>query len=180
MENTVENKAKFFAQYWGQEVLSDFTNKGKRCLYSIVVSNFYNIEKSDVYLELKPLSQITDEDAIEVAKIVHQIYSDKWEVIKLVDSSIHVELKGKVNDVYHISIGFRECSINANHHFLKTEDDTAKSFKINIGQVNMSSSKPIGYVYVIDYLRSKGYAMPYMDLSVENMIEYGWVKITNL
>lgn len=28
-----------------------------------------------------------------------------------------------------------------------------------------------------DWLRSKGFLMPFMDLSVEQIIEYGWVKI---
>ena len=28
-----------------------------------------------------------------------------------------------------------------------------------------------------DCLRSKGYALPYMDLSVDNLIEYGWIKL---
>jgi hypothetical protein len=29
-----------------------------------------------------------------------------------------------------------------------------------------------------DYLRSKGYALPFMGLSVEKMIEYNWIKLT--
>lgn len=28
-----------------------------------------------------------------------------------------------------------------------------------------------------DYLRSKGYALPWMGLSVEKQIEYGWIKL---
>lgn len=28
-----------------------------------------------------------------------------------------------------------------------------------------------------DYLRSKGYALPWMGLSVEKLIEYGWIKL---
>lgn len=32
----------------------------------------------------------------------------------------------------------------------------------------------------IDYLRSKGYALPYMRLSIEKQIEYGWIKISQL
>ena len=31
--------------------------------------------------------------------------------------------------------------------------------------------------YEIDYLRSKGYALPWMDLSVQDLINYGWVKL---
>jgi hypothetical protein len=28
-----------------------------------------------------------------------------------------------------------------------------------------------------DYLRSKGYALPWMGLSVDELVEYGWVKL---
>ncbi|MDE5530446.1 hypothetical protein KRE43_12785 [Elizabethkingia meningoseptica] len=31
----------------------------------------------------------------------------------------------------------------------------------------------------IDYLREKGYAVPYRGLSVQKQIEYGWVKLKN-
>jgi hypothetical protein len=29
----------------------------------------------------------------------------------------------------------------------------------------------------VDYLRSKGYALPFMELSVEEMVEAGWIKL---
>ena len=63
-QNTLENKAKFFAQYWEQHVLyfsSDFLRK----IDNLTLDSIEN----DDYLELKPLSQISDEDAIEVSKI---------------------------------------------------------------------------------------------------------------
>lgn len=31
----------------------------------------------------------------------------------------------------------------------------------------------------VDYLRSKGYALPWMGLSVEEMIQAGWIKLIN-
>lgn len=33
---------------------------------------------------------------------------------------------------------------------------------------------------VADYLRSKGYALPYMGISVEDQIKYGWIKLTEI
>lgn len=81
MENNIQNKAKFFAQYWGQHILR----------FSLVDVNSPNSKPTDVvlptwvsykeynywsvlngYLELKPLSSITDEDAIEVATIYNK------------------------------------------------------------------------------------------------------------
>ena len=29
----------------------------------------------------------------------------------------------------------------------------------------------------VDYLRSKGYALPYIGISVDKLIEYGWIKL---
>lgn len=112
MENNLENKAKFFAQYWGQEVLSDLTNGGDRILYPVEASNMYRIQES--YLELKPLSSITDEDLD----------------------------------------------------------------KTNYGCIEMILEK--GYwldVKNSDLLRSLGYALPWMGLSIEQLQEYGWIKI---
>lgn len=164
LENTLANKAKFFALYWGQLILFSDGVRFPNILK-------FGIETNE-YLELTPLSQITDEDAIEVAKIVHQIYSDRWNVVRRTNGLIHIELKGNVNDIYHVSINTFCCSINANHHFLKTETDDRASFKVNIGSVNSSSKYPVGYYTVTDFLRRKGY---YVGDGTE--IEYGWVKL---
>ena len=34
------------------------------------------------------------------------------------------------------------------------------------------------WLNIFDYLRSKGYAIPFMDLSVQDLIDYGWIKLT--
>lgn len=31
---------------------------------------------------------------------------------------------------------------------------------------------------ISDYLRSEGYALPFMGLSVEQQVEYGWIRLT--
>lgn len=67
MKDTIENKSRFFALYWGQQILcwSSSTSSHK---FTMVSYQNYPIRQRD-FLELKPLSQITDEDAIEVAKL---------------------------------------------------------------------------------------------------------------
>jgi len=63
MENTIKNKSKFFAQYWGQKVLV-FNDQGQ-----YVKGGRYEVDGSvdnHSFLELKPLSSISDEDAIKV------------------------------------------------------------------------------------------------------------------
>ena len=127
-QNTLENKARFFAQYFGQHVLyfsSDFLRK----IDNLTLDSVEN----DDYLELKPLSQISDEDAIEVAKLIYGNYH--------IEQTFSVLSKDKA--IYEIKY-----SIEKENHYLK-----------------------------FYYLSSKGYALPWMDLSVEDLVEYGWVKL---
>ena len=68
MENTLENKAKFFAQFLGQHVLyfsSDFLRK----IDNLTLDSVEN----DDFLELKPLSQISDEDVIQGITYLYNI-----------------------------------------------------------------------------------------------------------
>ena len=153
-ENTLENKTKFFAQYWGQHlIIMDYF------LRKIDHVTLYEIEADDI-LQLKPISKISDEYAIEVAKIV--------------------------SPSLFLSSG------NDNKHFIdKSEKDwISVKHKRKIFSVDIDLD---GYVYEYhedegytrpsksyagtDYLRSKGYALPWMDLSVEDLQNYGWIKL---
>lgn len=64
MKNTLEDKAKFFAQYWGQKVLK-INNLGMLIPLKVKLDQIQN-----GYLELKSLSQISNEDAIELGKVL--------------------------------------------------------------------------------------------------------------
>lgn len=105
IQNTLENKARFFAQYWGQKVFK--TSLKQEIPHK---NNFGKSIQFNDFLELKPLSQINDEDAI------------------------------------NLGYGY------------------ASHLKSNLDRN-------------IDQLRNLGYALPYMDLSVEDLVEYGWVKL---
>lgn len=137
---SANNKSAFFAQYWGQEVLSDITNRGTRILYPINVSNFYNID--ECFLELKPLSLITNEHAIEAANFLNVSYSNNWR------DGAHFDLYGFREWINEVFDGIEYLSL-------------------------------VGYnvIRVIDYLRSKSYALPYNGISVEKQIQLGWVKL---
>lgn len=131
MENTLENKEKFFAQYWGQRILRySFWREdveSRDCKFEEAVKNHYIL--------LKPLSSITDEDAVEVAKI------------------------------------FNQHKIKAHY-----SDDSLKAYLIKEGK--QFAFRCEHYVVIYQYLQSKGYALPFMGLSVEQLVEYGWVKLT--
>ena len=131
MEKTLENKAKFFAQYWGQEVVKWNFSTGESSYMTLPLDDFRINEVKKFHLILKPLLSIADEDAVDLSKI-----------IKLKFSSVY-------NDEFVLS-------------------------EIKKSIINDAHNLPYA---VVDYLRSKSYALPYMGLSIEKLIEYGWVKI---
>lgn len=146
-EINFENKAKFFAMYWGQDIVSSESDwdwfKDQRIFYKseeIITS----IHKENYFLSLIPLSQISDEDAIEVARI-----ENAW------------ELRDEHENIYFIKRGK---SISRQIY-----EQLSDGFSIWL-----SADK---YLLTIDHLRSKGYALPWMGFSVEEMIEASWVKL---
>lgn len=168
LENNTQSKAKFFAQYWGQRVLFEHTS---------LVNEFSIVEYlEDSYLELTPLSQITDEDLEHVAQIAHE-RDIKFEIKRRKDIFYATSSPDKVGIYYFISMMPKYATVCSTMNFTKTKDEGHKQFTINIGKVNLSSAKPIAYIMIVDFLRSKGYALPYMGLSVDQQISYGWVKL---
>lgn len=137
MENTSENKAKFFYQYWLQRVLIRDVNNpiydDKVYLSHLTIKQPFLTTGS---LELIPLSSISDED-------VRKVFPEY--PYGLDRSEIHVDVENKD---YHIKIWL---GVSCKTKFFSLSD--------------------------IQYLISKGYALPWMGLSVEKQIEYGWVKL---
>lgn len=125
-QNTPENKARFFALYWGQKIL----------LYSdghsdpFMVDYDFDLYIDKAYLELTPLSQISDEDATIVVGIVKS--------------------KGMISSAMR---------------------DPKEYCIRSIGKTLFEISD------VVDYLRSKGHALPFMGLSVDDLVSYGWVRL---
>lgn len=138
MKNTLENKTRFFAQYWGQHLI--IMGSFLRIIDHVTLCN---IENDDI-LQLKPLSKISDEDALWTINNHHFKFENPILEIS--------KLKALTKEI-HISYIFNDAT---RHLILKPE--------------NL-------YPHNYDYLRSKGYALPYMDLSVEDLIDYGWIKL---
>src|SRR5690606_26586374 len=83
MTSTLENKARFFAQYFGQEVRIWYHLPHNKCKVSNKSLSSESVKES--YLSLKPLTQISDEDAMKVAELAfgHSKYNKN---IKLTQS----------------------------------------------------------------------------------------------
>ena|SRR5690606_12753456 len=142
IENIYENKARFFALYWGVKCLRNEFLNDNIPPHKVDVSTCRGLPQQ--YLELTPLSQITDEDAVAVYNLAG------------VDEA-HVKFY-ELND----------------SDFIKQGKNLAQSALYSngtrfTGLYRMS--------LVADYLRSKGYALPWMGMSVEDLVSYGWVKI---
>lgn len=158
-EITPENKAKFFAQYWGQDVLSSDMYGDNGTIYSLTMKED---SCNDKWLLLKPLSSISDEDAIEVAKIACP------ELFHTRKSGHYIERREFENGWITVKhdINYKSVDIDIDGYILVYNESDDGGYDRN---PNM--------VHAIDYLRSKGYALPWMGLTVEEMIEAGWVKL---
>lgn len=143
-ENNLENKTKFFAQYWGQHliIMGSFLRR-------IDHVTLCNIENDDI-LQLKPLSKISDEDAIEGILYMYNLSR---------------EVLGEIIEIEHYDTFSSIVSIDKRVSF-----KTHRSIHHWNGKRNLSSKEA-------DFLRSKAYALPYMDLSVEDLIDYSWIKL---
>lgn len=149
-------KLQFFTHYLGQRVLK---TKDDECPeignYKLTLNtSFLSLiehNPENYYLELKHISKISEED---VKWIITNNRSLKGLVILKVEFNSFLNVKfswedEKIGDVF--GIAYSEISLDINN------------------MVRLFA----------DYLRSKGYAIPYMKYSVEDLIEKKWITLEN-
>lgn len=143
MENNSQNKQRFFANYWGQNILLP-----DELLIDMptTVENISSLGE-DERLLLKSLSAISDEDAIEVAKLTYAMPHPNG-----TDFTVYLNQFGK--KVVSWGDSFSQKYLAE----IDTKTDIYNSLQA-------------------DYLRSKGYLLPFMDLSTEQILEYKWAVI---
>jgi len=106
-------------------------------------------------LILKPMAEITEEDALHVAKIVKNI---DWKFSRREDDNFFIQFKCDYNDGkggYWISIN-KYCEISYHLHLYNSGTQVEQQYPFRY------TNNPVPYIEIIDYLRSKGYAVPYM------------------
>lgn len=163
MENTIENKAKFIAQYWGCDVYEHRTWTTEK-LWKIggVQSCFDTYSLKSGYLRLKPLSSISDEDAIEVAKLGLG-YS------KL---SQNISLTKTTEKCFGFSFW-----LNHQKEYAINFDDFYNPVLYCLSEVTTADKYLHNVCKICDYLRSKSYALPFNNVDVKQQVQYGWVKL---
>lgn len=153
MKNTLENKRKFFSQYYGQFILR--LEDG---------STFFNSPQywqENDYLELTPLSSITDEDAIELAKM----NAERFNVLRK-STSFKVE-RVKWSNIPVVSWRYIEKLQNIEYE---------RSYSTALFGGNWDIEKH-GKIHEADFLRLKSYALSWNGVTVEDQILFGWIKL---
>ncbi|WP_027381853.1 hypothetical protein [Epilithonimonas caeni] len=163
MENTRENKAKFFAQYLGtqitypdtddklitcklhgvtfSEVETIYKRKKKGCVGDILSfksNGNHNSDAINAYLELKPLSLITNDELGAIARFYNRTATN-----------VYIDNEQLTFDYYH------------------GDETHSAAIELNSG-------------YCLDYLRNNGFAAEWMGLTVEEQIKFGWVKLKTI
>jgi len=130
---TQEEKKQIFALYFKQKVgVSSWSLENNPIRVDIDFLDYACYEGNCQYLLLKPLSQISDEDAVEALRI-----------FKIEDARLFPD----------------NCA-----------DPSLDEFKEQIEDMPVITS-------IADYLRSHGYALPYMNWSVSELVEAGVFKL---
>ncbi|WGQ15544.1 hypothetical protein [Sphingobacterium faecium] len=175
MENNLENKAMFFAQYWGQSFLNGINGTA---ILSLIDINDISLGRISGKLILKSLSSITDDHLMKVVEIVLPYLQDpSFRISKgytrngknICETVICIEVTEFV-DIIHRNILHALIQVDTEEHDIITgmfEDD---------GKL-LRDDATDNILHAYDFLRSKGYALPFMGLTVEKQIEYGWIKI---
>lgn len=159
--NTLENKGKLFAQYWGQKVM-----KVSDDMPTYTIEMISREITGDVFLLLKPLSSISDKDAVKVAKMATYLHDKKdWKTTKIKNGRVYFKDNWQVGEYAYSDFFVKVNSFPLQGCFQE------KKGKI-IEQMHFQFP-----LHAYDYLRSKGYAIPWLNISVEQQIEFEWIKL---
>ncbi|GEM_PF-557576 len=180
MENTLENKRKFASLYFGQEVLSFPFNKvqeGNLFNLNHVMNQIIEDSQYSV-LNLKPLSSITEKDFIHLVEIsMPYLKAPEFKISKGYNKNGH-NIDGSVlclEIIEYIDLIDQEV-LHALIQIDTDENDIITGMFEDDGKI-LRDDATDNIIHVINFLRSKGYALPWMGVSVEKQVEYGWVKI---
>lgn len=174
MENTLENKRLFMLAYPDKE----YYYKNEFGTYKSAVAGYHfndHVRTNETcILLLKPLSSISDEDAIEIAKIVSIRWSKHFRENEITYSIFKRE--GQTTTVTRHTKGHKNVWIRIEKDSVYIKDEERKSGNSMFPGETYENTNPYE---CLDFLRSKGYALPYRGLSVEEQISRGWVRLSS-
>lgn len=140
-EITQQDRERIFALYWDQKVVKGTLNALFNTSYALG-SPFMKHLAGNYILEVTPLQDITDEHAIECAKL---------------------------NPSFHQT---GEYTVYRNP-LLQPVVSSGEGYKYEKVIIEKDQLNPAQ----VDYLRSKGYALPYLNYTVDQLIKEGVFKL---
>lgn len=178
MDNiTYSIKCKVFAQYIGNKC-AEYKDElyfldGIRDIYYNddvdMIQNVYLTDSHDIMrcnkftsiskckLILTPIKDISHDDIMQVAKICHHDYVRR---IKKYDEYIELEID------------------DCNDLLLYYDGRICTTWRENVSCKDVESEQQLTtYLKCIDFLRSKGYALPYMEYSVDDLVKLNIYKL---
>jgi len=179
---TQEEKGQYFAAHWGQEIMYGNDEKEPYTNMILVMEHLCRASNANYKVLLTSLADITDEDAIEVARLCHNFKDDPGFKLERLNDILHCRyIDESIYATYHICLNYKHATINCNLNFAEVDKETklgeASNHKINIAEIQFSSERVVGYISALDYLRSKGYAVPFRNYTLQQLISFGWLKL---
>lgn len=176
MEITTEIKCKLFAQYLGQKWLSPTQKTPLSDLQPSDIDYIFYIKSkhNGSLLILKPLSEISDEDAIEVAKIAmrrHNRHYKQEEISYL----IHEISKESENKIFFTEIYL--LINNMPHYVVRLEKNDVCTSELRTKERGGFFAEKDYFTpntfEIYQYLISKGYDLPHILLGGKTLKESG-------
>lgn len=175
MEITKDIKVKIFAGYLGQKIdaINPLLPNTSGIIQEVNLNGFVKTLRADndyhtntigvCTLMLKPLNKMTDEDAIEVAKIM----GFDLKVVVRDDNGCFLFICERLSPVSN-------SKIRCPKHYTDSIDllEGGKLFwDDNSAQDGSNGNNSEVSLHCYQYLQSKGYALPYMQYSVDDLVE---------
>jgi len=182
-KNTLENKVKFFAQYWGQTYFITAKEVGfiKEKVGSVIWEKRVEDSFIDIKccLELKSLSSISDDNLEIIIKIllgkelIQPLKIDRVEKEYDDDDDVFIVVRYLLRDAEE----WQNCNqieqyITISHNTIKNQIGYIRENGTGITDLDLWNAK-----YIFDKLTQLGYSLPWNGITIEEQIEFGWVKL---
>lgn len=173
-ELTSELRSKFLCEYIGCDIQVGQTTTAKLSLYA-TTANYIQltdcIANKNYILLLRPISSISDDEAIEVADMAYLTGKKRWTITKRDKTGVWM------NGVDHLEIGYYFRLNEYGEIHSSSTFGPGETVDNNIGRVGTSCNNGVSYINIVDYLRGKGFALPFHGHSVKTLVEAGWIKL---
>jgi hypothetical protein len=149
---TNEEKCKVFTMYWGNVCF--INGIGGQSVLSLIDCNDIGLGRISGKLLLTPLSSITDEDAIAVAKMATHLHDNNtWRLVKIVRekgmAKVYFKDLWNKHDQYDYHVKVAPFPLQGCFRSYKGEILDQQHYQFPLD--------------AYDYLREKGYALPYKN-----------------